>query len=222
MKSYDELYALILQRGVHTVFGAAGEGWFIEQNPDELALFLAQMQELGVGSVLEIGTGWKAGLARFLHDEMGWRVTSIDIHDYGHHFDGITFVRLLGGMRADEFGLFDLVIIDGDHSYDAVTFDHAMWSPNATKAVMFHDIAGLRDCEGVARYWNGIAYQDGALKTGYHELLAEGDQRGGIGWIDLAAVDAEPEPEAAPPPKPIPAPKAKPRKPAARKVAAKK
>ena len=65
MKSYDELLALITRRGVHTVFGDYGEGWFIEQNADELARFLVAMQELGVESVLEIGTGWRAGLAEF-------------------------------------------------------------------------------------------------------------------------------------------------------------
>ena len=58
MKSYDDLKALIIQRGVHSEFGDAGEGFAIEQNPYELATFLVRMQELGVQSVLEIGTGY--------------------------------------------------------------------------------------------------------------------------------------------------------------------
>lgn len=221
MRTYDELYALIAQRGVHTVFGAAGEGWFIEQNPAELAQFLVQMQQIGVESVLEIGTGWKAGLARFLHDDMGWRVTSVDIENYGHAFDGITFISdTIAGFEYPVFAeLFDLVLIDGDHSYDAVHFDHDYYHKYAEKVIAFHDIAGLRDCEGVRDYWNDIAFEDGALKAGYHEIIAEGDQRGGIGYIVLSELQA-PEPE--PAQVAAPAPKAKPRKPAAKKVAAKK
>lgn len=199
MKTYDELKALIEQRGVHTVFGPYGEGWFIEQNADELAQFLVAMQELGVESVLEIGSGWKAGLSRFLHDDMGWQVVSVDVQDYGHAFDGIEF--LTPDLRVD--GQFDLVIIDADHSYKGVKADHKTWGGHATKVIAFHDICGLRDCEGVKQYWDEIAYEGRDLKLGYYEIAADTNERSGIGYIVLAEV-AAPTP---PPPKPKAAPR---------------
>jgi hypothetical protein len=184
MKSYDELKSLIEKRGVHDVFGDYGEGWFIEQNPHELATFLVAMQELGVQSVLEIGTGWRAGLARFLANDMGWKVVSMDKNQPVSPAPNVQFFMGRSEILRPLFDgqTFDLVIIDADHSYEAVKRDHEMYAELATKAIMFHDIAGLRDCEGVARYWSEI-------NRGYsfvHEIIAEGDQRGGIGWIDVS------------------------------------
>lgn len=209
MKTYDELLALINHWGVHPVFGGSGElnAW-IEQNPDELARFLVEMQKLGVQSVLEIGTGYKAGLARFLHDEMESQITSVDIHDYGHWFNGIEFVTITSEDEYDPHAQFDLVIIDGDHRYEYVKRDHLYYAQFATKIIMFHDIAGLRDCEGARDYWREIAYKPGetvaienedmpvgtytfgkSLKSGYHEIIADGDQRGGIGYIVLSETE---------------------------------
>lgn len=219
---YEQLKALIEQRGVHAVFGDYGEGWGIEQNAEELARFLVHMQQLGVESVLEIGTGYKAGLARFLHDDLGWRVTSVDIKNYGHQHDGITFLqtppegdRWQGSLDSD------LVIIDGDHAYDAVKADHEWYATWAQKVIAFHDIAGLRDCEGVRDYWWLISdpRDDGELKSGYYEIIADSDQRGGIGYIVLAEVEAPAPATEAPK---VAAKKPAPRKPAARKPAAKK
>lgn len=229
MKTYDKLKALIEQRGVHEVFGAYGQGFGIEQNADELARFLVHMQELGVESVLEIGTGWRAGLARFLHDDMGWEVVSVDIHDYGHQHGGVTFVT---GLESVE-GRFDLVLIDGDHSYDAVKRDHEVWGLHANKVIAFHDIAGLRDCEGVLEYWSEIAYHRTPdeeaprghvyeRRHGFYEIVENTPARGGIGYVVLAEVAEEPPAEVAAPVE-KPAPKRTPaRKPAAKKPAAKK
>lgn len=244
MKSYDELKALIEQRGVHAVFGDAGEGLAIEQNAAELAEFLVHMQALGVSSVLEVGTGYKAGLARFLNDDMGYTVTSLDIKDYGHSFSGITFMTpfppTMMAFNVGYLGMFDLVLIDADHSYEGVRNDHQLWGGYATKVIAFHDIAGLRDCEGVRDYWNTITYVEtgGTLpmgdaeipgvieRPGYHEIIAPTPERGGIGYIVLAETVAEPLTEAdivfeeqvkAPVKKP-----ATPRKPAAKKPAARK
>jgi hypothetical protein len=188
VKTFEELKALIEQRGTHQVFGSPGEGFAIEQNADELARFLVVCQELGVTSCLEIGTGYRAGLARFLHDDMNWQVVSVDIHDYGHEFGGIRFLTL---DNPDTWGQFDLIIIDADHSYDAVKADDARWRPHAEKLLMFHDIAGLRECEGVRDYWNEIAYDGSELKPGYHEIITDTPERGGIGYIVLAEVAAE-------------------------------
>lgn len=234
MRTFTELKALIDQRGTHAVFGDAGEGWGIEQNAAELAEFLVVCQKLGVTSVLEVGTGYKAGLARFLHDDMGYRVTSVDITNYGHAYAGIRFLTWEQVQDLDEaagfygLGAHDLILIDGDHTYDAVAHDHAYYAQFTPKVIAFHDIAGLRECEGVRDYWVKVAYGnellddfddrkrgdvDYALNTGYHEIIVDGEQRGGIGYIVLAEVEA---PAPKPPAKPKPTPRK--RKPAKKKA----
>lgn len=199
MKSYDELKALIEQRGTHAVFGPYGEGFGIEQNSWELANFLVVCQQLGVESVLEIGTGWRAGLARFLYDDMGWEVVSVDIHDYGHQYEGVTFEHSDGVELPVFSAKFDLVILDGDHSYDGVRFDYDYYGKYAAKIVAFHDIAGLRDCEGVADWWGEHAYYNASindmpepqLRHGWHEIIASGEQRGGIGYVVLSELGVQ-------------------------------
>lgn len=178
MKSYDELKALIEQRGVHAEFGDAGEGWGIEQNPHELATFLVRMQELGVQSVLEIGTGYKGGLSRFLAHDMGWTVTSVDINAYHHIFPGVSYIV---GKNPVITGKFDLVFIDGDHSYESVVSDYEVYFDNAEKVVAFHDICGLRDCEGSEDFWFQFKKANTWNKT--FEAIADEKTRSGIGWI---------------------------------------
>lgn len=182
-----ELQALIEQRGVHAVFGNEGEGFGIEQSSRELAQFLVACQEMGIASILEIGTGYRAGLARFLAHDMGWQVTTVDVQGYEHDIAGITFITdCVPGFEYPAFQeRFDLVFIDGNHAYDAVHFDHSYYEKYAASAIAFHDIAGLRDCEGARDYWCEIAYDaDGDLRAGYHEAI-DGNNPAGIGWLEL-------------------------------------
>lgn len=190
MRNYDELKSLIEQRGVHPEFGDAGEGWGIEQNSHELATFLMRMQELDVSSVLEIGTGYKGGLSRFLAADMGWDVTTVDIKNYGHAFEGVHFIIIPpGGKSYPHFDRsFDLVFIDGEHSYDQVKKDKTVWGFHAKKVIAFHDALGLRGCEGVNQFWEEIALENverGLLKTNHHFVIDGKGKRAGIGWIEL-------------------------------------
>lgn len=176
-KSYDELKALIEQRGVHAEFGNAGEGWGIEQNSFELATFLVRMQELGVQSVLEIGTGYKGGLSRFLTHDMGWDVTTYDIQNYGHVFEGVHYI--VGGQPTFN-QQFDLVFIDGDHSYHSVQGDFVLYKPLAIKVIAFHDIMGLRNCEGVSQLWQEIH-----VPLARFSIVDDSPNMSGIGYIDI-------------------------------------
>lgn len=182
--SYDDYHALIEVCGVHNLLGVTGAGWNIEQNPHELATFLSSVQLPPSSTVLEIGTGYRAGLARFMTEILGWDVTTIDIRPPD---TPAAFARQLVG-RSDEVveiirAAYDLVIIDGDHHYEAVKQDFELYSSMGA-VVMFHDIEGLRDCEGVAQFW-------GELRTtrlpDFHNArytaIDEGDQRAGIGWL---------------------------------------
>lgn len=196
MKSYDELKALIEQRGVHAEFGDAGEGWGIEQNPHELATFLVRMQELGVASVLEIGTGYKGGLSRFLAQDMGWDVTTVDVKNYGHAFEGVHYIVISPKSGLDAFwhdyltnnDRFDLVFIDGNHDYKHVEFDYRYHAQRANKAIAFHDTIGLRGCEGVNQFWEEIALTSrdpDLLKPNHKHTFDLRGNGSGIGWIEL-------------------------------------
>lgn len=183
--TFDELQALIIRRGIHAEFGEPGEGWGIEQSPYELAIFLTSMQELNVQSCLEIGTGYRGGLSRFLAADMGWRVTTVDWKDYGHSFKDVDYIVCSEGWQNFEYpaftSQFDLVFIDADHSYDAVKFDYEYYSKYARKVVAFHDIAGLRGCEGVQQFWSELV-ADPHKDT--HRTIAP-EKMAGIGWIEL-------------------------------------
>lgn len=185
--NYAALRALIEQRGCHVLLGPMGEGFGIEQNPHELATFLSSIPT--PKTVLEVGTGYKAGLSRFLCYDMGCKVTTVDIQDYGHaaRYPEIEFVILeWGGVEYPVFrDRFDLVIIDGDHRYESVKFDLEYYGRYAAQILMFHDIEGLRDCEGVAQWWKEIK---GDWLLGFSvrrfEAIDDGETRAGIGWLE--------------------------------------
>lgn len=178
--TFDELQALIIRRGVHTEFGEPGEGWGIEQSPYELATFLMRMQELDVQSCLEIGTGYRGGLSRFLAADMNWRVTTVDIVDYDHRFEGVEYIFITYERYKPNMD-YDLVFIDGDHGYNSVKSDYEKYVNYATKAIAFHDIMGLRGCEGAYRFWHDLSQSS----EGASMVTAPDNQRAGIGWIEL-------------------------------------
>jgi glycosyltransferase involved in cell wall biosynthesis len=148
--------AAIRQAGVQQGVGPQsalpkGAGWAISQSPKEAAAFLAKMDALGVRSVLEIGT-YNGGLARFMGEVMGWNVTSVDIAPPVAAPKGYTFVQ------ADSRAwlpprTYDLVFIDGDHSYTGVRSDYARFYAYADKVIALHDVLGNHACEGVRAFF---------------------------------------------------------------------
>lgn len=184
----EELIEQIYYYGVHDLFsrdGTHGQGWGIEQNPPELAQFLVAMEALGVKSVLEIGTGYKGGLSRFLAQIVGWDVTTVDIRDYGHNFQGVKYHALDKLDDAIFQRGYDLLFIDGNHTYAAVKHDYEYWGQShhiPFKVIAFHDISGLYDSEGAAQFWQELSRtKAGNLRKGFYEALAE-TQKAGIGW----------------------------------------
>lgn len=191
LKGYQEIMTEAERYGVHAVFGGSGElDAGIEQNPSELAAFLTDMQELGVRSVLEIGTGYKGGLSRFLVAYMGWEVTSVDVENYHHVFPGVHYIthtpETHNGSKPIFNESFDLVFIDAKPTYEAVKENWEYYKHFASKVIAVHDIAGLRDCEGAAQFWKEIAYtKGGTLRKGFDEIIEDGETAGGIGWQEL-------------------------------------
>jgi len=116
MKSYDEL-ALTAARRIIQQFARRARGWAIEQNAGyELAQFWLPARNKGVQSVLEIGTGYRAGLARFLHDDKGLAGDEVDIHDHQFAECSSSSIQAQTCPVTEATGnTADLVIIDADH-----------------------------------------------------------------------------------------------------------
>lgn len=169
-------------------------GYDIQQTPLELAEFLIWCKDQGVKTVLEIGTGASAGLARFLVKNMGWKVTSLDkepqpdIPELASDSNW-TFIQVDTQTQPVPEALaeqkFDLLFIDGDHSYEGAKADHKNYDQLA-RIVAFHDIAPEGWwADGSAKYWTDISRTEKLqkLKAGYHEVIIP-EAKQGIGWYE--------------------------------------
>lgn len=111
-----------------------------QQKPDELARFGLWVISKRYWDILEIGTH-SGGTAWFL-SVIGANVTAIDL-DLSHAIKatGVTFVQADSREYVPP-STYDLVFIDGDHSYNAVKLDWERFRrfvrPHG--AVAFHDI----------------------------------------------------------------------------------
>jgi predicted O-methyltransferase YrrM len=136
----------------------------VSQDKDE---FLHLVEEAkGAKEVLEIGT-FRGGTSFLFYKLLGANVTTVDLKIpiltrlvLSYKSNGK--IRLIQGDSHDEETLkkvsdrkYDLLFIDGDHSYEGVKKDFEMYSPLVRKGglVAFHDILSE---EGVNRFWNEI------------------------------------------------------------------
>lgn len=152
----DEIEKFVLSKGSDHVgtFGGSFEGGIqCQQVPDEVSRFLAHMIEYArVNSYLEIGvaaggTAWL--INHFLKPK---RMVLIDDnkHPKAHVrpfvLDGISREEIIGDSHNPVTtnvltGKFDLVIIDGDHSYEGISADIDNFLPfiNDGGYLMLHD-----------------------------------------------------------------------------------
>lgn len=148
---------------------------------------LAAMEELGVKSVLEIGTG-SGGLAKFFAEVMGYRTVTIEKTYFPAGWQSEKVEYIHDDSQTHDFGRrrFDLVFIDGDHSYDGVKADYELAKRLAKKAIALHDILGSGNTD-VERFWVEIAKDvNGHTQPGFFESR-NGDLTAapGTGWIVL-------------------------------------
>lgn len=158
-RSVEEIERYIISVGSDSlpVFGGTYEGGVhIQQIPDELAPCILAIVESGekVRSFLEIGVaagGTTFTLNHFLDPD---RIVLIDNNAHPKHIlrpyilKDIVCEEIIGNSRDPEIiarpkGPFDLVIIDGDHSYEAVKEDVKNYLPKLRKGgfLVLHDSA---------------------------------------------------------------------------------
>lgn len=190
---YTQYKTKIERCGVHEQLGPTGSGWWIEQNPAELAAFLCKLDDLGMrqgdnSKVLEIGTA-KGGLYQFFRNIMGWDVFVIDIepakacHLKDHYFKGRSDAPQ-SVKWAKRKGPFRMIFIDADHSYNAVKKDYELYG-DIGKIIAFHDVCGLRDCEGAKKFFDELveASDDGKNYQCGKAVAQDEKTRAGIGWV---------------------------------------
>lgn len=172
-------------------------GYDMQQVPAELAPFLVKMQEANVRTVLEIGTGESAGLARFLVEQLGMEVVSVDINaptvpDSFATDSRWTFVKgdshkiKLDRVKRPDGGLYDLVFIDGGHEYEDVKADYERFA-ELGRIVALHDVSEESPSKGVNAFYHEVAYTDkGNRRKNWNESITPGS-RAGIAWYTAPA-----------------------------------
>lgn len=175
------------------------DGRIVQQHPDE---WLWLWRKLGpIKSYLEIGSYDGTGLLALARAGIlvpGGTIRVVDICNQGA--PGQTLWDAVGELSRDydisiyrgsslaqitidfagRSAPYEVIFIDGDHSYEAVCADFRNYGKFATRAIVLHDISGSQ--EGCVRLWRELK---GVLRT--EEFTAEtmpfGDKQGyGIVW----------------------------------------
>ncbi|HYW53982.1 MAG TPA: class I SAM-dependent methyltransferase [Dongiaceae bacterium] len=138
----------------------------ILQNRDELIEFCEWIDEQRIRSYLEIGI-WTGRLLTFLHRVFAFDVVAacdtleasscgltVSVPADAKLFVGDSHSAQFSRWRA-ELGSIDLVVIDGDHSYEAVHRDFEIQRSHPHRFLAFHDIVGAdASTAGVRRFWD--------------------------------------------------------------------
>lgn len=140
----------------------------ILQNREELIGFCEFLQQEDVRSYLEIGT-WTGRLVTTLHRLFSFdKLAAADIGyapTIGLPFSIPEETRFFkGSSHSDQYrrwreslGHIDLVMIDGDHSYEGVRLDYEINRQYPHRFLGFHDIANPHPLiQGVAQLWNEL------------------------------------------------------------------
>ena len=130
----------------------------LEQNAYELEKFCDFVKEKNIKTYTEVGIA--AGLLlKFMRNEMGLDVFGITYEERDTHIGlPVVYGKSQDPAIINSSAPSDLYFIDGDHSYEAVKADYENYKDKC-KYMAFHDILGLRSCEGVAALWNQVKLQ---------------------------------------------------------------
>lgn len=144
-----------------------GGGLFIWQYPNQFSKYLNLLRQQKIKSYIEIGCRWGGTFVLTneylkMFNDMSKSV-AVDIIDspvlnYCLLNNETQFIKI--NSQSPEFknymdnNYFDLIFIDGDHSYNGVRSDYEI-SKNRGRILVFHDI--VNDvCPGVVQFWNEL------------------------------------------------------------------
>lgn len=175
LQSSNYLENLIIKLGFNTeilreqpkIVQDNGGGLLIWQYPNQFSKYLCLLRQQKIQSYIEIGCRWGGTfvltneyLKMFNTVNKSVAVDIIDspVLDYCLTNYETQFIKK--NSQSKEFvtymknNYFDLIFIDGDHSYDGVKNDYEI-SKHSGKIFVFHDI--VNDvCPGVVYFWNEL------------------------------------------------------------------
>lgn len=136
------------------------------QTPCQLAGYLIYLGNKKIKTYLDIGTltGWTITVVTAYLLRFGLqRVDTYDVFEicnkevlniWKELALPITYIVSKNDDRSEILKPYDVIFIDGDHSYNCVKKDYDMFRPYA-QLIVFHDVNDIV-CVGVVRLWNEI------------------------------------------------------------------
>ncbi len=178
----------------------------ILQTRGELIAFCEWIEQNDIRSYLEIGI-WTGRL--FLLLNRLFQFDKAAACDVGFsqllglplHLECRSYPFFLGDSHSPEYGewlarqgAFDLILIDGDHSYPGILADFEMNRGSASRFVAFHDITGARHMtEGVKRFWEGLEGSKTEIVRPHEEIGLDIPTMGIGIWRSESATAHEPQ-----------------------------
>jgi cephalosporin hydroxylase len=175
LKNKNYLENLIIKLGFNTeilreqpkIVKDNGGGLLIWQYPNQFSKYLCLLSEYKIQSYIEIGCRWGGTfvltneyLKRFntINKSIAVDIINSPVLDYCLLNKETEFIKC--NSQSQEFknyiinNYFDLIFIDGDHSYTGVKNDYEICKKSG-KIFVFHDIVN-NACPGVINFWNEL------------------------------------------------------------------